>query len=507
MEIPLQKEEYRFLEKCESVIDECIQAELSLPEYMPEIVRIIKSCADVRINSCGCTGERCTVDGECELRMIYTCEDGLLYSFSQTRPFSRYCENRAFAKAEDVNASAEVSYVSCRAVNPRRAEMKAGVAIHVTAYSSGAKSVASSSDSAQIQQKCRSFGAMSLGCRRTKGFSMSDVCRLGKDSAQYLIGINASAMLREVKKIGSKLMLTGEAVTEICYVPTADKSLTEHIRHTMPINQVLEFEGLQENFTGETELCIAACDVIIKNSSDGEGTAFDISLGINASVTMWEEKRYSVITDAYSVSGELSVQRETAEFLSPVDEIHENRSFRETLDLSKTGVSRLLDMSFGKTSAEARVNGDCLTVSGTLKTVLLYRDRSGEAVILEKAVDYSYERKLPRSVDSPFVLPGVTVCSVDCIQKSDTQAEIRLDVLLDCRVFSRNQLEIITGMSLDEAAPGQSKSALTIYFTDGEESLWDIARAHNTTVQALAEENGLSGETTGQLKMLLIPTV
>ena len=454
MEIPLQKEEYRILEKCECVIDECVQAELSLPEYMPEIIRIIKSCAEVKINSCGCTGERCTVDGECELRMIYTSDDGLLYSFSQTRPFSRYCENRAFSNAEDVNASAEISYVSCRAVNPRRAELKAGVAIKVTAYSACAKSIASSGSSPEIQQKCKSFGAMSLGCRRTKGFSMSDVCEIGKGGAQFLIGTNASAVLSDVRKIGSKLMLIGEAVTEICYVPAADKSLTEHIRHTMPINQVLEFEGLQENFTGETALSIAACDVIIKNSSGGEGNAFDISLGINATVTMWEEKQYSVITDAYSASGELALQKETAEFLSQVDEIHENRSFRETLDLSKTGVSRLLNLSFGKTEAEVRVNGDSLTVSGTLKTALLYRDRSGEAVILEKAIDYSCERKLPQSVDSFFALPGVAVCSVDCIQKSDTQAEIRLDLQLDCRVFSRNQIEIITGMCLDEAAPG-----------------------------------------------------
>jgi LysM repeat protein len=51
------------------------------------------------------------------------------------------------------------------------------------------------------------------------------------------------------------------------------------------------------------------------------------------------------------------------------------------------------------------------------------------------------------------------------------------------------------------------KSAITVYFPKREESLWSIAKSYNTTVESIALENNLEGDTTGELKMLFIPSV
>ena len=37
--------------------------------------------------------------------------------------------------------------------------------------------------------------------------------------------------------------------------------------------------------------------------------------------------------------------------------------------------------------------------------------------------------------------------------------------------------------------------------------IWSIARRYNTTVNAIAEENGLEGDTTENLKVVFIPAV
>ena len=51
-----------------------------------------------------------------------------------------------------------------------------------------------------------------------------------------------------------------------------------------------------------------------------------------------------------------------------------------------------------------------------------------------------------------------------------------------------------------------NNSAITVYFPDCEETLWDIAKRYNTTVESIVLENNLVGETTKDIKMLFIPS-
>ena len=52
-----------------------------------------------------------------------------------------------------------------------------------------------------------------------------------------------------------------------------------------------------------------------------------------------------------------------------------------------------------------------------------------------------------------------------------------------------------------------ANAGLTVYFADAGEEIWDIARRYNTTVEAVEQENGITGETVAQKCMLLIPGV
>ena len=300
MDISLKYEDYKFLkEKSDNTVEESLEAELSLPEYMPEILRIIKSTAETKINSCRLVGERVTVDGVCDLRMIYTAEDGGIYAFSQSRPFTRHCENPLFNDCTDALAEARVSYVNCRATGTKRAEIKAGITIKFTVSGEESTRLVSRSETKGIEQKIHSAKAISLGCCSTKHFSMSDTISLNTP-ASFLLSTRAVAVCSEIRKISNKIMIKGEAVVEICYVNANEKTCTERIKHTMPINQIIEYDGMNESYIGKVRLKVAAVDVIPKGDTQGMFTAFDISLGISATATMYEERELQFIKGRFS---------------------------------------------------------------------------------------------------------------------------------------------------------------------------------------------------------------
>lgn len=507
MDISLENEKYCSLKRTyDTTVEESVEAEISLPEYMPEILRIIKSQAVPKINSFTTVGERVTVDGTCELRMIYVGGDNCIYTFSQTRNFTRYCENSAFLTAEDVKVKTVLNYVNCRATNTKRAEIKAGIGISVSAYGKIEESILLLGNSVGIEEKKTEISAMSLGCKKSKMFSMSDTFNLENDTAAFLIRANAVSVLGEVKKISNKVMVKGETIVEIAYVPNEDKSIIKTVRRILPINQILEFDGMDERFTGDVTLDVTAVDVIIKNDSSGEGRSLDVAVSVNAGITMWEQKDLCVITDAYAINGTIDLTYQKMKFYSALDAIRDTYIFKGNIDVSKVGVDCILDAYCEENEPSLSFGDGVIAVFGSLKVTMLLRDTSGSIVTTEKMLDYRYERKAECGSQETECVPGVSVSSFECILKNKDQIDVKAEMQINCSVFGETEINVVTDICEGVEPERIINSAITVYFPKCEETLWDIAKRYNTTVESIALENNLDGETTGDIKMLFIPS-
>lgn len=507
MDISLKHEDYKFLKNVnDNSIEECIEADLALPEYMPEILRIIKSSAEPRIVSCKLVGERVTVDGICELRMIYTAEDGCIYCFSQARPFTRHCENEIFGGAVDVTAELDVSYVNCRATGTKRAEIKCGVVIRVSAFVQDCIDIVSLKEKSNIQEKTENIKAMSLGCRKTRQFSMSDSVSL-KIPAAFVVSVGAVANCTDIRKISNKIMVKGDAVVDICYVNADDKTSTEHLKHTLPINQILEFDGMEERFSGDVVLRVVSAEVIQRNESDYSEGVFDISLGIDASATMWEEKELSVISDAYAVGGSVELEKSPCTFYSHCANISETQIIRSDVKVSGEGIKAIVNVTGKIISAEANKKDDCLVVSGTIGASLLLKDATGSLFCTEKIIDYKYEHKGEFAERDVVCVPEVVLSAIDCSVNGGNSVDVKCELRIKGTIFQKRMIDVVTNLIPCECTVERKINAITVYFPDEEESLWSIARKYNTTVEAIAKENELDGDTTANLSIIFIPAV
>ncbi len=507
MEISFKNEDYKFLKTLtDNSVEECVEAELTLPEYMPEILRIIKSTAEPKINSCRLVGERVTVDGVCDLRMIYTAEDGCIYCFSQSRPFTRHCENAAFTEAVDVNSKVGVSYVNCRATGTKRAEIKAGLVIKFCVYCEEKEEVISLNNTKEIEQKTIPVRAMSLGCRKTRSFSMSDTITLNSPAA-FLISSRASAVCTEIRKINNKIMIKGDAIIDVCYVNANDKTSAEHIKHSIPINQILEFDGMEERFTGDVVLQVTALDVMLKGESTGIATAFDISLGVDASVSMWEEKELLVISDAYAVGAALELKKAPFSFYTASEQISDKYVFDGNFPVNGEGVGSIIDCCGEITGAQVKVENGELAVCGSLSVSLIIKDSAGSLSGISKMFDYVYKRKTDVTDKNIVCVPDLTLLSLDCTVKGANSIDVRAEIGVTGSVFVKLVVDAVTDIVESETPVSRSCNAITVYFPESSnESLWSIARRYNTTVKAIAEENDLEGDTTENLKMIFIPS-
>ena len=74
--------------------------------------------------------------------------------------------------------------------------------------------------------------------------------------------------------------------------------------------------------------------------------------------------------------------------------------------------------------------------------------------------------------------------------------------------FSENRVNTVKNVNVFEDKPIPPENcALTLYFADKGEKLWDIAKSHNTKLDLLLSENSAENQVLDAPKMLLIPRI
>ena len=83
--------------------------------------------------------------------------------------------------------------------------------------------------------------------------------------------------------------------------------------------------------------------------------------------------------------------------------------------------------------------------------------------------------------------------------------ELRLSAPV-CKQIKENAVSDIVP---DEQKPKthDNACALTLYYADEGESIWEIARRYDTSQEAISKENDLQGEAVEKRGMLLIPAI
>lgn len=510
MDISLQKENFGVSSVIfDKVIEQSVTSELNLPDYMPDILRVVRATVTPRINSVNLIGDRITVDGVCESQVIYCCEAGELHTYSAMSDFSRYAEFNGALSTDTVTAKAICDYANCRALSPKKAEIKGNVSIPIKLIRNDSREVLVGAEGGGIQLKTENLSAISTTTVGEKTFSMSDVFELpdGKESVKNIVYVDTFAVLGEVKQISNKLMLRGELSIDVAYIPESKVSSIEHILHSLPISQIIELEGITEDSLCDIHLSVPVIEVIAKPKADNTLRVIDVSASIAAFVTASEQKETEVILDAYSTTNSVDIKTETLPLMNFEETINEVFLIKESVDVSQNGVASIMDVRIESPSYNVSISETEIAVGGTVKACIIYTDSATSPGYMEKLIDFN---SVLASNAGKYVRfePQVTVTGSSFVFTSPEKVDLKIEAVVNGNVYSEKTITSVSDIvNLGEREKSQSGRGVTVYFAQENESLWGIARRYNTTTEAIADENNIVSDVLTEKQMLIIPSI
>ncbi|MBQ2973889.1 MAG: DUF3794 domain-containing protein [Clostridia bacterium] len=491
----------------ESTAEQSLDADINLPDYCPEIRKILKCTVVPNINSVQNNSGRLTADATATVRIFYIGENGKPAGYEQNYPLQKFVESDKITSDSSVRVNIKTDYANCRAVNPRRIDVRAMMTFIFKVMNKREENILCSAEGEGIQTISDEQTVASLCGINERAFTLSEVIELPSDKpiVSQIINVTACAVTNEVKVINNKALLKGDCNIKLYYI-SDDSSAVEYIEHSVPISQIIELDGLHDNCKTGITLNVCSCETLPKADSSGDIRLIDFNARINAFIIAFDEKLVSFIDDSYSTLCETKNSFKSVELLSYNDNFE--TSFTNKVVLESIGVS--VDCVLAVWCSDIKYNfmpkdGKCFAV-GTYQANIVYKDNENQIGIIQKPVDFDCSVQMKEKAERTTCFGSVQIVSCSCAVTGDSRLELKTEMITSGIILSNYMKKYVNDIELfKENKRKDTPCALTIYFSDKGENIWNIARKYNTTVDAIKEENNFSGSIVEDKCMLLIP--
>ena len=502
----MKKEILSFCEEKEKLKGEkAIDTELTLPDYCADIKRILRCTLIPQLHSVSTSGDKINIRGAAFIRVIYADEKENIDCCEKTADFSvslqtSQTDGRATAVAEAVT-----DYVNCRAVSRRKISINGSVGIICRVLSRNLTEIpCSAPDGVEV---CKNKRTQLLAvCTGEKTFEMSETVALPKDapSVGKILFSNAWTETESLKAVQDKLLIKGELCVKTVYLAEGEENKTYSYLHRMPLSQITDVEGIDESCEISALCRIGQLNVTGKTDSSQSGRLIDISARINCFITGERPTQYEYISDCYCTRGRHVAEYASRQVSVPVYSQTRTLKLKKNVQLPSAG--EICHVWVSDCSTDARMAENSVRGKINLNACFLCLDDNGAPFFCEKELEFESDTELKEEYASPLCSLTAQIRDVTAVSDKDGTVDFTAEAEVSLKVHDVCSDRYVCDIKETDAECKKSP-ALTVYYCEGGEKIWDIAKRYSTTVDLIKNENGIDGDTVAKKRMLLIPCV
>ena len=498
MELGLQFEDILCCEPSPKVVSTHEESlETAIPEYCPDMARIVDTAGRLIIRERQLTGEHCTVSGSVKVTVLYTSEEATgLRSLTVSIPFSCALDDRSLSACGTICVEGRVLLAEARAVTSRKLYIKVVPEITVTGYRAVKRRIACDvQEEPTIRKRCRQLELDLLTAISEKGFSFIDDMMLDADCApEDLLLHRMCPVILSAQRLGNKLMIKGEMQLYALY---RDENHTlRQYDAAVPFSQILDVAELPENAEYTLSPQIGECDVRVLRTDSGSG--FGLTARVDICLMAYQHRTVTYLDDLYSTHFETTLEWQN--IVIPLAKPDSRIQQEARIQLEFEGGEPFISVTaIDCAPVEVFPDEEQVTLRAALHVRLLYLDESGAPVSTERTVECS--------AAVPEVTGPVSACCCRAVlQFTGGTCQVSLPVTFMIANNGETVINSINAVTMTEPADAVSTRPSLILCRLGEgETLWEVAKRHHTDEDAIRSANHLEQDEVARCHMLLIP--
>lgn len=512
MECQLKKNRlsfYQIITETSTVREENV--DMIVPDMYPDIFRIVESSGMACLKEKELRDGRLEIAGYVKVNLLYVPEaEKGVNRFEFQIPFNFTYEDAQISSTNQTAVSVYAGAVEARMVNPRKVFVRAEVRIGAKVYSEATLEIVSNIDNAEemgIQMLKKTEVLYAPIAIKDKTFTLVDELEIPstKPAASEILKNDVILLAQESRVVGNKVVFKGAAVIKTIYLSAASGDTFEicPVEHELPFSQIIDMDGLEENCDCTFSLVPGSMDMHITGGVP-DSRVFTVSLSIHAQAVAYARRTVEAIADIYSTEYELAADSRPSTLTHLIEHASKPVSVKEVIETEVQAASVLHvgvtsePIVFEKEDAAGRLRADT-------QVSVLYTGEDGQLYSAARHIPVYFPFELPEGAqyDALAVFSGEAFAAVGA-----GGIEARFTMLLDYLTKSTQQAVTVFGVRVNSIIEKESadRPSVVLRKLQTDDTLWSIAKRHNTTVEELLSANGLdAAQPPSAGHMLLIP--
>lgn len=492
------------------VLEQSIELDYMLPDYCPNIFKVLKSSINTKITSERISGAKLTIDGIAYIKILYICEESYkVKQLEQRQMFTKTVDLKEDCDDGIVRLKPKCDYTNCRAVNQRRLDIRGAVSITVTVMKRRQLSIVSDCESMQLHKRQTELCDNRMFA--TKDFTIKEQLEIGhgKPPISDVLNYEAVGLATDYKLLANKIVCKGELLLHTLYLSEENAGKPEVIDHSIPISQILDIERIDEDYTCNIYFEVCKYDIDLQVDDSGECRAFLVELGIRMYCEACKNKMVQMVDDCYSTCYETNNNTTKMKLERMNAAINEASMIKNNIKLSQNDLSLIYDVMCETSNVSWKRTTEGIDVLCNLQMSILALDSENMPVAIDQIVPCEMHLNCKVEMDDIVFDPSLSISSTAYNIITVDEIELRVEVRISGMIYESCYSNAITQIEIDESRQKtrNDNAALRLYFADSGESIWEIAKKYNTSVNAILEQNSIEKENLTSRGMILIPIV
>jgi len=474
----------------EKTVTSELSGDFTLPDYQPEIKRLLRVTASVLPPAKYVGGREAELEGNVDYFVLYTGSDNEVYCAPLTTDYKLTvpvdADDDHGAVGMQICASVRPEAVSGRVTSPRKLSIKCR--LRATAYVSGDIGVENGlgNSGEELEVLYGKADVTSVFCGVGEMLKLSDEMIVNGDTDQLrVISADGRVLVSEASVTEGAVNCRGELYLKLL-MSREDGGEPYTALRKLPFSQTIAVDGAHSGYSSAVRGTVGEMNITVDDGRVG------IDAGVILEAESYGGRSVEYVKDAYSAQRNGECEYMEAEYIKDGNAFFGNFTLSDSASLEEAGMSNsdIIIDACGEVIPEeyAFENGRC-RITGKARFSLLTK-RDGEYGIADMELPFKYDVKTADSATEAICEANV----VSCRARADgDRVGIDAEIGIFGKSYCRDKVKMPCRVELFDLRE-RPKGEIRICYPSSSDSLWSIAKRYGVPAKSLCERNALAGD-------------
>ena len=502
MAAKLISDEYKYYDIIYNDTAECgVDIEYYLPDYCPDIQKVLKCCVSPNIENSSAVGDRITVSGNIGITVMYCDEKAAsIRSCEFSKDFTCTVKLPVSAVSAVAELTSHCGHIVCRAVNARKLDVHIPLMIDCNVFSAVSESYTKDVEGAEKLVLSESVSKSRVFTNRE--ISINNDFELPESAPPIESVFRKDVTIKKVTYTleDDAIAVNGEVDFTVCYRSYAEDSVLEKMKYNISFSELVPCEGIaaESDLICNVNVVPTGFSLQLREDSIGEYTRLALYLKANIIASVYKNTDITYIKDAFTTDciGKEKYAKVNIKSYEPIELYNE---ITRTLPLENC--ERIFDIWCSDFTVAAFTEPGKLNYRGSFLVNVVYMGKDKRLSSAVKSYDFTVVSELSDAYQRRAAVTGV-VEMADFRLLSENEVEFKAKLNIKSFVSVKKVFEQLTEEEYVGELPEYSCGKLVVCY-DNNQSLWQLGKNHRISIDSIKSVNDICDDADCKYPLIL----